>query len=200
MTGGIASGKSTVGAMFEELGVTVIDADRIARQVVAAGTPGLAAVVRHFGAGVLDEQGQLDRAAMRDRVFADDDARRQLEQIIHPLVREEMARQVQAAKPPYCIADIPLLVESGQADQFDAVLVIDVPESVQRYRLKQRDQSDDRQIDAILAAQASRSQRLAAAQDVIDNTGSLQQLREQVACLHDRYLALAAEKLQVVAP
>jgi dephospho-CoA kinase len=173
LTGGIASGKSTVSERLAELGAVVIDADLLAREVVRPGTPGLAAVVRQFGNDVLTGDGSLDRQALARRVFDDDDARRRLEAVIHPLVRQRTA-EIEAALPRDAVVvhDIPLLVESGQDALFDAVVVIDVDEDVQRRRLRElRHMPDDEAVGRI-AAQTSRERRLAAADAVIVNNGS----------------------------
>ncbi|HLW23295.1 MAG TPA: dephospho-CoA kinase [Steroidobacteraceae bacterium] len=191
LTGGIASGKSTVAGRFRELGVPVIDADEAARRVVAPGEPGLEAVVRRFGKQLLTAQGELDRAQLRARIFADEAERRDLEALLHPLIRADMARAVQEARGPYVVLAIPLLVEGARRDQVDRILVIDVDEETQRARLKARDGASDAQARAILAAQATRAQRLAAADDVLTNTGSLEALRREVDQLHERYLTLA---------
>ncbi|MEM9533897.1 MAG: dephospho-CoA kinase [Pseudomonadota bacterium] len=191
LTGGIASGKSTVARLFQDEGITLVDADRIAHEVVERGTPGLAQVVAAFGPQVLTDSGDLDRSRVRDLVFADVERRRQLEAIIHPLVRQEMARQVAAAQSPYTILDIPLLVESSDRASVDRVLVVDLPDDVQRQRLAARDGLDDRVVDQILAAQASRYDRLAVADDVVDNSGPRESLAPQVLALHERYLLLA---------
>lgn len=197
LTGGIASGKSTVARLFQDEGITLVDADRIAHEVVERGTPGLAQVVAAFGPQVLTDSGDLDRSRVRDLVFADVERRRQLEAIIHPLVRQEMARQVAAAQSPYTILDIPLLVESSDRASVDRVLVVDLPGDVQRQRLAARDGLDDTVIDQILAAQASRYDRLAVADDVIDNSGPKESLAPQVLALHERYLLLAQSQEKV---
>jgi dephospho-CoA kinase len=181
LTGGVASGKSTVAAVLEELGAVVIDADQLARDVVARGTPGLEAVVQEFGRDLLTAEGDLDRPAMAKRVFADDDARRRLEGIVHPLVFEEI-QKLEAGAPPDAIVvhDIPLLAESGRADTFDAVIVVDAPEELQLGRM-QRDRGWSRDdAESRIGAQAAREDRLAIATYVIDNSGDLEGLRRQV--------------------
>lgn len=193
LTGGIASGKSTVSELFAQHGVEVIDADQLAREVVAPGTPGLAAVVEAFGPGVLSESGVLDRQALRKLVFDDQKRREQLEHILHPRIRELMAQRAEAARSPYCILAIPLLVENDLMDQVDRVLVVDVDVSTQRERLKWRDGSTDKEIEGILSAQTGRAERLTHADDVIDNSGTLDDLSAQVARLHHYYLATAAQ-------
>jgi dephospho-CoA kinase len=195
LTGGIASGKSTAAERFQELGVPVIDADAVAREVVAPGTPGLEAVVARFGRDILNARGELNRALLRERIFADETQRRALEALLHPLIRSEMARQVREARGPYVVLAIPLLVEGGRRDDLDRILVIDTDEASQRARLMGRDKTTDAQATAILAAQASRAQRLAMADDVIANTGSIEALRREVDRLHQRYLTLAGARL-----
>ena len=193
LTGGIASGKSTAAARFAELGVPVIDADEVARAVVAPGESGYAQVVNRFGRGILAAGGELDRRALRDRVFADPGERQDLEAILHPLIRAEMQRRANAALGPYVVLAIPLLVEGGRRDQVDRVLVVDVDEAAQLERLMRRDASTQAQARAILAAQASRSVRLQVADDVLVNSGSVAELREAVDRLHERYLAMASD-------
>jgi dephospho-CoA kinase len=181
LTGGIASGKSTVGQRLVEHGALLIDADILAREVVAPGTPGLAAVVARFGVGILAADGSLDRPALGRLVFADSNARRDLEQIIHPAVRARAAELVASAPVGSVVVQmIPLLVETGQADDFDLVVVVDVPISVQEGRLIARDALSAAEAQARLAAQSSREQRLAAADVVIDNSGDPDALRAAV--------------------
>ena len=192
LTGGIASGKSTVAGMFATLGVPVIDTDQIAREVVEPGRPALAAVVDAFGPEVLAHDGNLDRRRLRDRVFADPEQRRRLEAILHPAIRAAMERQSQSAGGAYQLLVIPLLAEGGRRDHVDRVLLVDAPESVQIERLVQRDGGTREQAEAALRAQASRAQRREIADDVLDNTGDAAELRGKVAALHERYLALAA--------
>ena len=187
LTGGIASGKSTVSAILRELGAVVIDADQLARDVVAAGTPGLAAVVEEFGAELLTEDGGLDRPAMARLVFADDDARRRLERIVHPLVFEEIAR-LEAGAPDGAVVvhDIPLLAESGRADSFDAVVVVDAPPELQVARMvRDRGWTED-DARSRIAAQASREARRAIATYVVENTGTLEDLRQRVTEVFDQ--------------
>jgi dephospho-CoA kinase len=194
LTGGIASGKSAVADAFSALGVAVLDTDQIARDVVAPGTAGLAAIVDQFGPEALDSNGQLDRRRMRELVFSNPERRRKLEAITHPAIRAELARRSQAANGSYQIHAIPLFVEGGGKGNYDRVLVVDCPEAKQIERVMIRDKVDASQAKQTLAAQASRDQRLAAAHDVITNDGSLEQLRQQVMKIHQRYLQLAAEK------
>jgi dephospho-CoA kinase len=189
LTGGIASGKTTVAGLFAALGVPVIDTDQIAREVVAPGTPGLASVVARFGAQVLDAEGRLDRARVRALVFSDAQARHDLEALLHPLIRETVEQRSRTAGGEYQLIVVPLLVETGTAGAYDRVLVVDCDPGLQRTRLQLRDGTPPEQADAILAAQASREQRLAAAHDVIENTGDLRALARRVEVLHARYLS-----------
>ena len=181
LTGGVASGKSTVSAILAELGAVVVDADQLAREVVARGTPGLAEVLRAFGPSVLTEDGELDRAAMGAIVFADESRRRTLEGIIHPLVRARAA-ELEAAAPPGALVvhDIPLLAETGQGSRFDAVVVVDVPTEVQVQRMTSNREMSREDAEARVAAQATREERLAIATHVIDNTGTRGDLRVRV--------------------
>ena len=186
LTGGVASGKSTVAAILESLGAVVIDADVLAREVVEPGTPGLAAVVAEFGPGVLTATGALDRPALGALVFADEAARRRLEKILHPLIRARAAEIEAAAAPDALVVhDIPLLAETGQADRFDAVVVVDVPVETQVERMV-RDRGMTRE-DALarIKAQADREARLAVATYVVDNTGTREDLRDRVTEVFD---------------
>lgn len=185
LTGGVASGKSTVSAIFAELGAVVIDGDLLARQVVEQGTPGLAAVVEAFGEDLLTADGDLDRPKMGAIVFNDAEKRRVLESIVHPLVFERYAELEAAASPgDVVIHDIPLLAESGRAAEFDEVVVVDVPEEVQVERmLRDRGWTED-DARSRIASQATREERLAIATYVVDNTGSLDALRERVVDVH----------------
>jgi dephospho-CoA kinase len=192
LTGGIASGKSTVAQRFLELGVPVIDADESSRFVVAAGQPGWAEVTQRFGTGILTAGGELDRRALRNMVFADSERRRELEAILHPLIRADMERRASAAVGPYLVLAIPLLVEGGPSHRIDRILVVDLPEDVQLERVMNRDGGTMEQARAILAAQASRASRIQAADDVLLNSGTVSELRQAVDGLHERYLRLAA--------
>ena len=194
LTGGIASGKSTVSKLFADLGVPVIDADEASRTVVEPGSAGLAAIVQRFGPDVLDADGRLNRRALRSLIFDDPQARRDLEGILHPLIRDEMERSASSAGGPYQIFAIPLLIESGPGRRVDRTLVVDVDESSQIRRVMARDQIGETEARAILAAQASRAARLAAADDVIENAGTVADLRHSVEKLHGRYQQLAASK------
>ena len=190
LTGGIASGKSLVADLFAQLGVQVIDTDLLARQVVEPGQPALRAIVDHFGQAVLDEHGALDRRALRNHVFADDDARQKLESIVHPHIRDLVNQQLAEADGPYQIIVVPLLAETGYAERVDRVLVVDCPREIQLARLKARDGENTASAERILNAQASRDRRLALADDVINNAGSREETAQQVRTLHGQYLEL----------
>lgn len=191
LTGGIASGKSAVAEIFTQLGAPVLDTDQIARDVVEPGTPALAQLVAEFGGDILDATDHLDRARMRARVFADPEQRKRLEAITHPAIREELAARAQRAQGPYQIHVIPLLIESGRSELYDRVLVVDTSEEAQLQRLMARDDSSPELAQQILAAQASREDRLEAADDVIVNTGTLQELQRFVQTLHRNYTLLS---------
>lgn len=193
LTGGVASGKSTAEAHFRALGIAVADADLAAREAVAIGSDGLAEVATVFGAGVLAADGSLDRAAMRRRVFADAQARRQLEAIVHPRVRASLHSACETAGSTYAVASIPLLTEGGGRNAYpwlDRILVVDVPESVQLARLLQRDGIDEALARTMIDAQATRGQRLAIADDVIVNDRELEALPAQVEALDRLYRKL----------
>jgi dephospho-CoA kinase len=198
LTGGIASGKSAVSQRFEALGIVVADADAAAREAVAVGSDGLADVVDMFGTGVLAADGSLDRPAMRRRVFADPDARKRLEGIIHPHVRELLHATCARAGSPYAIAAVPLLAEGGGRRAYpwlQRILVVDVPEAVQLQRLLQRDGIDELLARRMIEVQATRRRRLAIADDVLANDGPLDALDERVAALDRLYRNLAATSL-----
>ena len=186
LTGGVASGKSTVSAILADLGAVVIDADALAREVVARGTPGLDAVVAEFGPDVLTPEGDLDRPAMGRLVFADDAARKRLEAIIHPLVIERMAEiETTAGEDDVVVHDIPLLAEGGRADTFDAVVVVDAPRDLQVERMLGDRGWTREDAESRIAAQATREERRAIATHVIDNNGTLEELRTRVEAVLD---------------
>ena len=194
LTGGIASGKSALEKAFAAHGIVVADADLLAREVVAPGEPALAAVVERFGRDVLQADGQLDRAALRVRVFGDPDQRRALEAILHPAIRARLEAICRAAPGPYAIATVPLLTEGGGRAAYPwlhRILVVDTPAAVQKARLMQRDGIDATLADQMMAAQASRAERLALADDIVVNDGYLAHLQRAADALHLRYLALA---------
>ena len=190
LTGGIGSGKSAVVEEFGRLGVHWVDADHAARWVVEPGRPALASIVERFGETVLAQDGSLDRAALRGLVFRDAAQRKWLEELLHPLIRQEIAEHLARATSPYAVMVSPLLVESGQYRQVDRVLVVDVPEALQVERASRRDQSSEAQIRAILEAQASREERLRHADDVLINDRDRAWLRQEVERLHNFYLTL----------
>jgi len=191
LTGGIASGKSTVAGLFAALEVPVIDTDQIAREVVEPGQPPLEKLVERFGAGILTPDGHLDRPKLREIVFTDPKARADLEALTHPAIGSAVQARAAAAGGPYQIVVIPLLVEKGYQKQLDRVLVVDCPEALQLQRLQARDGTSPAQARAILEAQASRAARLKAADDMIRNESDVAALRQQVQALHRRYLQLA---------
>ena len=194
LTGGIASGKSTVADMFAELGVPVIDTDVIARDVVRPGEPALEEIREAFGDGVIAADGTLDRPAMRAIVFSDDAARRRLEAILHPRIGEATREQADAAGGDYQVIVVPLLVGSALRAFVDRVLVVDCDEETQVKRLLARDAESETRARRILAAQSSRDERLAIADDIVTNDGDVDETREQVLALHRRYLQEAAAR------
>lgn len=191
ITGGIGSGKSAVTLRFEQLGITVVDADLASRVIVAPGGSALTAIAEHFGDEILLSDGSLDRAALRQRVFADESQRRWLEQLTHPLIGEEIRKQLARTSSAYCILSSPLLLETSQKQMADCVVVVDVPEAVQLQRTVARDSNSEEQVRRIMAAQMGREQRLEQADIVIDNSKSLAELDEIVAELHKEFLLRA---------
>jgi len=192
LTGGLASGKSTAAKRFQSLGVPVIDADSLAREAVAPGEPAVAEIRQLFGPEAFHSTGELNRARLRQQVFADPGQRRQLEQILHPRIRNRILQALGQVKAPYAVLMIPLLVESKQDYPVNRILVVDAPRSEQIRRAASRDGSDIMTLNGILTAQASRAERLAQADDIINNTGSVEELQAQVDRLHHQYLKLAA--------
>ncbi|MGZ0705528.1 dephospho-CoA kinase [Pseudomonas piscis] len=190
LTGGIGSGKSAAAQHFIYLGIHVVDADHAARWVVEPGRPALEQIARHFGDGVLQADGQLDRAALRQLIFEDPQQRRWLETLLHPLIAEEIASHLARAQSPYAILVSPLLVESGQAQMTQRILVIDAPQQLQIERTLLRDQVSEQQVQAILQAQASREERLRHADDVLVNDRDRAWLHSEVERLHHFYLTL----------
>lgn len=192
LTGGIASGKSAVLEMLADLGAGTLDADQVARDVVRPGQPALASLAERFGPEVLDKHGALDRARLRSRVFDNTEERRALEQILHPAIQRSALRTLSglASTSPYVVYAIPLLVETGQAERFDRVLVVDVSVETQLRRVMARDDTDRQTAMKIISSQASREQRLAIADDVLLNEGTLEELAQATATLHQKYLAI----------
>ena len=194
ITGGIGSGKSTVADLFAELGVPVSDADLVAREVVQASHPGLQAVVNEFGDGILNPDGTLNRAALREIVFNAPEKRKRLEGILHPLIRTQMQAWAAEQRSPYCLFVIPLLIETGGHERAERILVVDSDEALRRARVGRRDNLTPEQIEAVFQAQATRQARLAVADDVITNNDDLESLKTQVFALHSRYNTMASNK------
>jgi dephospho-CoA kinase len=192
LTGGIGSGKSTVTSIFEQLGVPVIDSDIISRDIVKPGSICLNKIIQEFSKNILTDNGTLDRKKLRSIVFNNNEKRRKLENILHPAIFEEIDNQVNKVDFPYCLIVIPLLTETNMMDNFDRVLVIDVPENVQLQRASQRDNTSIENIEKILKSQSSRQQRLQFADDVIDNNLTLDKLRDEVSDLHKKFIALSS--------
>ncbi|WP_166424781.1 dephospho-CoA kinase [Paraglaciecola sp. 20A4] len=192
VSGGIGSGKTTVTNAFAKLNVDIIDADVVARDVVTPRSGGLGAIVEKFGPDILDKDACLNRRALRQIIFSDEQAKEWLNNLLHPLIRQETLRQTIAATSEYCILSVPLLIENGSYKNVDRVLIVDVPEETQLARSMARDNADETLIRSIMAAQASREQRLEVADDVIDNSGNESALMEQVTHLHHCYLGYAA--------
>ncbi len=192
LTGGIGSGKSTVADLFSECGIDIIDADLIAREVVMPGEPALQQIVDHFGSNILDKHGCLRRHFLRELIFANPRERNWLEQLLHPLINERIRNRLSTSRSPYCILMSPLLLETGQKELIDRVLVVDASRETQLQRAMARDDSSRKTIEAILDAQLSRQARLEAADDVIQNDGHIDELKAQVEALNGRYLSLSA--------
>lgn len=193
LTGGIGSGKSTVADLFRERGVFAIDADEVAREVVMPGEPALEAIAEHFGNAILNDDGTLDRAALRKRIFEDDSEREWLEALLHPRINERLQHYLKEADSSYQLLVSPLLLETEQYRLCQHVLVVDVSHETQINRTIARDDNDREQVERIIASQMPREKRLAAAGDVIDNDQPLDTVRRQVDELHRHYLEMAAE-------
>lgn len=194
LTGGIGSGKSTVANMLAAQGATVVDTDQIAHLLTAPGGTAIPAIRQTFGEASLSADGAMDRPRMRERVFADEAARRQLEAILHPMIRNTVLQAMQRAHGPYILLVVPLLLETGAyRDLISRILVVDVPEAVQKQRTMQRSGLSASTVDAIMASQATRAARLAAADDVVCNLGSPDELQTLINALHQRYLSLSGE-------
>ena len=194
LTGGIGSGKSAAAREFERLGAAVVDSDAIAHELTAPGGAALEHIKALFGAAFIAPSGAMDREAMRRRVFSDPQAKRALEALLHPMIRAAAERRIAAAGGPYVIYVVPLLVESGDyRGRIDRVLVVDAPEALQLERVARRSGLPEPEVRAIMAQQLSRAARLAAADDVLDNSGTPDALRAQVAALHARYVKMAAQ-------
>lgn len=192
LTGGVASGKSTVAAHFTELGAGLVDTDQVAREVVAVGEPGLKAIIDAFGANLLLDSGELNRSALRATIFQDPDERRKLEAILHPLIRARTLAQLEVVAAPYVLVVVPLLVETGFAKFVDRVLVVDCPRELQLQRLMRRDQISATDAEAMLVSQVDRETRCARADDILDGSQSAARIRERVSVLHTDYLRRTA--------
>ena len=194
LTGGVASGQSTVAALFTELGAGLVDTDQVAREVVAVGEPGLKAIVDSFGADLLLDSGELNRSALRATIFQDPDERRKLEAILHPLIRARTLAQLEAVAAPYVLVVVPLLVETGFAKFVDRVLVVDCPRELQLQRLMRRDEISATDAEAMLVSQVDRETRCARADDILDGSQSVARTGERVSVLHTDYLRRTASR------
>ena len=192
LTGGIGSGKSAATAIFENLGIDIVDADEVARDVVEVGSEGLRHIAEHFGETILLEDGSLDRAALRERVFADAKEKHWLNGLLHPLIRSRMQQLISESTSPYCILSVPLLVENKLTEMCNHVVVVDCPETMQLERALKRDGSTEQTIKSIMASQATRQERVSAADDVLDNSTTLEALASQIATIHQKLLSLAS--------
>ena len=192
LTGGIGSGKTTVTQKFSSLGVPVIDADEISRELVKPGQPAFAEIVNEFGNKVLTTSGEIDRQYLRDLIFSDARSRVKLESILHPLIRLKMSRQIESLDNPYCIISIPLLIETGQADLADRILVLDVPRELQVRRTMERDNTSAEAVEAVITSQVDNQTRLSLADDVLNNSGDIKDLLQQVEALNEKYKALVS--------
>ncbi|MDH5324284.1 MAG: dephospho-CoA kinase [Gammaproteobacteria bacterium] len=191
LTGGIGSGKTTVSDLFHQLGVDIIDTDVIARQLVQPGQEALQQIVAHFGVGMLDHKGRLQREKLRELVHSDKLAREQLEAILHPRIKQQTLDKICQLQAPYCLVVVPLLFESGWQDLFDRILVIDSSQEQQMQRIQQRDQLSQEQASRIMHNQIDRRHRLAGADDVMENRGDISELKAKVEQLHKFYLSLS---------
>lgn len=191
LTGGIGSGKTTAANLFAAEGITLVDADIVAREVVAPGSKGLEAIVTHFGAEILTPEGELDRAKLRQRIFSHPEEREWLNQLLHPMIRQEMLAQVEKATSAYVIMVVPLLFENGLDRLVNRTLVVDISPELQINRTVKRDNVDASQVNNIISSQCSRSEKLARADDIIDNQGEISTLKREVLALHQRYLQLS---------
>jgi dephospho-CoA kinase len=192
LTGGIGSGKSSVSAIFSSLGIPVIDADDIVHALIRPGTPASLQVRETFGDSVMTAEGEVNRRQLARQVFGRPSDRRKLESILHPLVRTEIENRLRSLTAPYCVLEIPLLIEARQQDLVDRILVVEASESTRIRRVRERDGRSEGDIIAILAAQASDTERRAVAHDILRNDGDLADLERQVRALHQKYLALSA--------
>ena len=194
LTGGIGSGKTTAGNIFARLGADIIDADEISRALVNAGSPCFDEIVLHYGKDIVDSDGNLDRAKLRELVFNDDQQKQWLENLLHPLIKQGIEQKIEISASEYIIVSVPLLLESGNYDFVDRILVIDVPEKTQLSRIMHRDGSSENLARQIMNTQVSRDERLRQADDILDNNNDLGSLEKQIENLHEKYLRLAATK------
>ena len=190
LTGGIASGKTTVANIFADYGVDIVDADIVAREVVACGTPTLAKIAEHFGPSVICGARSLNRSVLRQLIFSNSDHKQWLNDLLHPLIRQEITQQLKLATSPYCLLVAPLLIENNMQNMVSRILVVDSVEQTQVERTMQRDSTSEQQVKSIIAAQASRSKRLTLSDDIIENNGTINGLTNDVKKLHDKYTAL----------
>ena len=190
LTGGIGSGKSAVSDKFKSLGITVVDADVAARTVVEPGQPALAEIERHFGSNILNQEGVLDRAQLREIIASDSEERVWLESVLHPKIGEQIAKELAESTSPYTIYVAPLLLETNSQKMCSRVLVVDVPKEIQIQRTAERDKVSEIQIEKIVTVQMEREERLEKADDVLVNTGTIRELEEQVLKLHQKYLEM----------
>jgi len=193
LTGGIGSGKSTTADLFAQHAVPVIDTDIIAREIVEPGKPALSSLVAHFGEDICLNDGSLDRARLKQHILEDDTERQYLESVLHPVIRSTVEQRIRQLDSCYCIVVIPLLVETGSYSMLDRILVVDIPVDEQIRRTRQRDSMDEATIEAIIALQADREQRLEHAADIIDNSRDLAQLENDVSRLHEKYMAICGQ-------
>jgi dephospho-CoA kinase len=193
LTGGIGSGKSEVSRRFQALGITVVDADEVARQVVAPGQPALADIAKHFGSNILLPDGELDRAQLRKIIFSQPEQKRWLESLLHPLINTQIRQQLVAAQSPYVMLSSPLLLETRQHELVDRILVIDASEALQIARASNRDANNEDQIKAIMGTQLDRNERISRSDDIIHNHGILLELDDQISKLHQQYLMMGKD-------
>lgn len=193
LTGGIGAGKSTIASKFQVLGVPIIDSDVISRTIVEPGSICLAAITDKFGSDVLTSEGKLDRDKLRNLIFNNLESKKELEEILHPVIYQEIETQINSVKYPYCLIVVPLLIETGSIDKFDRVLVVDIPEDMQITRTTERDKTSNSLIMNIIKSQVNREQRLKYADDIIDNSLGTYELSKTVSNLHKKYLKLSQQ-------
>ena len=193
LTGGLASGKSTIANLFSENDVPIIDTDTISRKIVAQGKPALEKIIAEFGKQVISDKGELDRQKLKEIIFGAPQAKTKLEEILHPLIFQEIENQLSRISFPYCIVVIPLLIETGTMSQFDHILLVDIPEEIQMKRAMKRDNSSKQLIQSIINSQTKRNERIKHADDIIDNTVKIKELGKIVNSLHKKYLNLSQQ-------